>query len=147
MIGAIWALRWSNPYTSPPDGRRVIKELFFPIDHPYLRVCPPELQAIYIPGNGYSVCWTPVVTSPKRLPEDKLALVRQKRLRRRMEKRYPLLAEQFIEEEMKKRPKFYAGQLDEKLESARDEVEDIARLRLVQLMGEFYEGSNEVVGG
>lgn len=145
MIGAIWSLRWSNPYTSPPDGRRVIKELFFPVGHRYLRICPPELRAIHTPGNGYSICWAAVSSPPKKLPQDKLALARQKRLRHRIEKKYPLLAEQIIRDEIKKRPGFYAGELDESLENARDTAESFERLRLVRLVNEFTERQNETV--
>lgn len=144
MIGAIWSLRWGNPYTLPPDGHRVIKELFFPVGHRYLRVCPPELNNLHTPGNGYSISWSAVSALPKKLPQDKLALVRQKRLRQRMEKKYPLLAEQIIRDEMEKRPEFYAGKTAENLEQARDMAEDRERLRVARLMAEFSE-RNETV--
>lgn len=142
MIGAVWSLRWGNPYTSPPDGRGVIKELYFPLGHRHLRVCPPEILKAHVPGSGYGIYWSAVSAIPKKLPQDKLASVRQKRLRRRMEEKYPLFAEQFIDEEMQKRPEFYAGLPNEHLEQARDAVETLERLRLVCLIAEFEDREN-----
>lgn len=141
MIGSIWMVRWGNPYTNPPEGKaRVLAERFYPAGHPNQRVCPDELMQMCLPGSGYTTVWQAVEKQVKRLPKDRLALVRQKRLRRRMEKKYPLLAEWMIEQELAKRPEFYAGVTDKHLEQARNAVEEQERQRLARLILEYEEG-------
>lgn len=140
MIGAVWTIKWGNPYTEPPAGRpRVLAEWFFPVGHQHLRQCPPDLQALCSPGDGYKVCWSAVEALPRKQPKNKLALTRQNRLRRRMEKKYPLFAEMMIEQEMEKRPSFYAGETDQAIEDARDRAESQQRQRLARLLAEYKE--------
>lgn len=145
MIGAVWTIQWHNPHTDPPEGKpRVLAEWFFPNGHQHLRQCPPELQAMTTPGDGYRLCWSAVEALPKKQPKDKLALTRQKRLRRRMEKKYPLFAEMMVEAEMEKRPSFYAGETDQAIEDARDRAEAQQRQRLDRLLAEYKEREGKV---
>ncbi|MBE2198104.1 MAG: hypothetical protein IAE79_05800 [Anaerolinea sp.] len=138
MIGAVWSVTWANPHTSPPEGKpRILAERFYPIGHPNLRACPQELEVMRSPGSGYVVVWAPISAPPKKLPQDKLAIVRHKRLRRRMEKKYPLVAEWMIEQEIRKKPTFYAGITDEKIENARDMGEALIRQRIARLIDEY----------
>lgn len=140
MIGAIWSITWGNPYTEPPAGRvRVVAERFYPVGHANLRQCPPELKALTTPGDGYKLVWAAVSQPVVKQPKDRLALTRQKRLRRRMEKKYPLLAEWMIEQDMAKRPSYYAGETDEAIELARDMAEDRERQRLTRLLAEYEQ--------
>lgn len=138
MIGAVWSIQWGNPYTEPPVGQpRVMAERFYPVVHQNLRVCPSELTALHTPGSGYRVVWSAVGALPKKMPKDRLARTRLARLRRRMEKRYPLISEQLIEEEIGKRPSYYAGITDESIEQARDAAEALERQRLARLLAEY----------
>lgn len=140
MIGAVWTIQWGNPHTDPPAGQpRIMVERFYPVGHAHARVCPPDMEAMRPIGSGYSVYWSPVTNPPRQLPQDTLAIVRQKRLRRRMEKKYPLFAQYMIEEEMKKKPAFYAGITDEKLQKAHDAAIELQRQRVVRLIKEYEE--------
>jgi hypothetical protein len=125
VIGYVWSLRWANPYTSPPDGLpRVRAEVFFPAKHPNYGFgnCPAELRDQHVPGSGWCICGGAVTTPPKELNQAALASVRRKRLARRVAAKYPLLAEQIIEEEIAKRPAYYAGVTDEDIKAQRDEA-------------------------
>lgn len=54
--------------------------------------------------------WQADEAPPKRLSRASLASVRRKRLRRRLEKKHPLLADMLEAEELAARPAFYAGE-------------------------------------
>ncbi len=54
--------------------------------------------------------WTPDTAPVRRLSKTGLASVRQKRLRRRLEKKHPLLADVLFEQETTTRPKYFNGE-------------------------------------
>ena len=106
VVGFVWRIEWSNPYTQPPDGGlRVLAEVFIP--NGVRNRCPPEIESQHVLGSGYAVCCRAVVKPIKRRTPEQLALTRQARLRNRMTKQWPLLAEVFIAEELAKRPDYY----------------------------------------
>jgi len=122
VLGSVWSLRWSNPYTTPRDGLpRVRAEVFFPVGHPNYGWggCPAELAELHVIGSGWVISWCPIDAPIKSLSQQALAAVRQKRLARRVKAKYPLLADQIIEEELAKKPDYYAGVTDERIEAER----------------------------
>jgi hypothetical protein len=138
MIGSVWSVNWNNPYTNPPEGQpRVLAERFYPMGHACLRNSPPELDAMRRPG--YAIYWAAVNSLPRQLSQDKLAVTRQKRLRRRMEQKYPLFADWMIEQELLKKPSFYAGITDKRIQDDQDAAVELQRQRLIRLITDYNE--------
>ena len=133
----IWMLAWGNPYTEPPEGMpRVRVELAYFEDHPYAIHCPPEIEALKVLGDGWGMVHQVLAREVRKLPVETLARIRRKRLERRMRRRYPLLADLMIEEEVGKKPEYYAGITDERIEREREEEEARVRERWGRLYAE-----------
>lgn len=106
-----YALRWSNPYTTPPNGG--------PLELASVRVpagsrTPPEIEALWRPGAGYAVCidfedcsYEPA--AGRRWTAERKGKVRVKRLESRIAKAFPLFADELIQRELEARPDYYAG--------------------------------------
>lgn len=113
-----WRCRlfWGNPHTSPPDGLpRIVMAVLCNRPHPV----PAEVQTFqrdnpeYGLGTGWAVGWERIDQRPiRRWSQEARARVRQRNLRRRMEKRFPLFAEDFIAAEVAARPNYYEGSYD-----------------------------------
>lgn len=73
--------------------------------------CPPEIEALWKPGQGYAICWELVSQKPPRRwsPEAK-GRVRRRNLQRRLERKYPLFVEMFIADELARRPSYFDGE-------------------------------------
>lgn len=128
--GAVWTLQWSNPYTDPPKGMdRVIGEIFVKYGDPHYNQTPPEFAADKTPG--YTVYWSAVMAPSKQLPEKTLKSIRRKKLQRRIENKYPLFADQFIEDEIIRKPDYFEGKSDPEAKAVKD--------RLIQKEKEMYE--------
>lgn len=103
-----WSIRWSNPYTKPPDGRpevllSVTRAAASGVD------TPREISESYSIGTGYAIfCCLAEPPAPKRRlsPATKQKL-RRARLRRRLEKRAPLYAAELYAEELRAHPDYY----------------------------------------
>lgn len=151
MIGAVWSVRWSNPYTAPPDNRpRVLVQVYRPEGHPEVRgpKPPAEIQRTLDEigfGSGYSLHWRPISTPPEPKTPQKLAKIRRQRLERRIQKKYPLFADQFIQEELERKPDYYAGITDSDLAAARAEVTEIEEREIAELIAS-YENEQRRVG-
>lgn len=130
MAGTLYQIRWSNPYTEPPSGApRVLAEFFSANESK-----PPEdFYQLFTIGGGYSVFVQHVPDVIKPLSQKTLAEVRRKRLKRRLNKKYPLFAEQFEQEEIEKNPGYYSGMTDTNIEIARQEVIENEKKRLEYL--------------
>lgn len=89
--------------------------------------------------NGQLVRWAWVSRAPRKRSQDEVALDRQRRMRRRMQKKYPLFAEWAIQQEMEKRPAYYAGETDAAREQAKVALETRQRQRLARLIAEYEE--------
>lgn len=129
----VYALQWANPYTEPTDGRpRVLAEV-----STTTRVCPAALQALWRPGSGYVITIRHIPKPVReRAPEAKAA-DRQRRLRRRMEKRYPLFAEEFTAQKIAAVPTYYLdGQSDG----------DAERRRVLDDESAYWERMSAAVG-
>lgn len=129
-VGAVWTLQWSNPYTDPPKGqKRVIAEKFVKYGDSFYNQIPPEFEADKTPG--YSVYWSAVMKPSKQLPEKSLKSIRRKRLQSRVEKKYPLFADQFLEDEIKNKPDYFEGKSDPEAQAVKD--------RIIRKEKEMYE--------
>lgn len=101
-------LAWRNPYSSPPDGMaRVLMAVLVDQPHPV----PAEIDAKWLemgPGSGWSVGWECIEQRPiKRWSQAAKAKVRQANLRKRVEKKWPLFATDFVAAELQARPEYY----------------------------------------
>lgn len=105
MDMARYTLAWRRPDV-PAPGPRVLKALLVPRGAP----CPQEIMDLFVPGSGYSIGWELVTQKPIRRwsPEAK-ARARMRNLRKRMERKFPLFAEMFIQKELQLRPAYYAA--------------------------------------
>ncbi|ANT39901.1 hypothetical protein [Rhodovulum sp. P5] len=115
-MAAKWRCRlfWGNPYTVPPHNMpRILKAVI--CDHP--RTIPHEIEQMIAPGtecapgSGWTIGWECIEQRPiRRWSVEAKARVRRLRLRRRLEKKFPLFAEDFIAAELSRRPQYFAGQ-------------------------------------
>jgi hypothetical protein len=136
-VGAIWTLQWSNPYTNPPVGmERVIAEKLVKYGDPFYSHIPPEFDADKTPG--YTAYWSAVMKPSKQLPEKTLKSIRRKRLQSRIENKYPLFADQFLEEELKSKPDYFEGKSEPEAQAVKN--------RIIQKEKEMYERFLEKVG-
>lgn len=145
MNGAVWSVRWSNPYTSPPDNRpQVLVQVYRPEGHPEVRglKLPAEirrtLEEIGL-GSGYGLHWRPISAPPRPKSPQKLAMIRRQRLERRIRKKYPLFADQFIRDELAKKPDYYAGITDPDLAAARAEVIEDEEREIAELIAAYKD--------
>jgi hypothetical protein len=67
-----------------------------------------DLLPLWEPGRVV-IGWTAAHEPPRRLSQSSLASVRRKRLRRRLEAKFPLLADQLEQAELAARPDFFNG--------------------------------------
>lgn len=110
-----WRCRvfWGNPHTIPPNGRpRIVLAVLCDRSHPI----PAEVTAFrydnpeYGLGTGWATGWERIDQRPvRRWSQEARARVRKRNLRRRIEKKFPLFAEDFIAAEMSARPSYYEG--------------------------------------
>lgn len=124
LLGFVHSLEWHSPYTSPPEGRpKVLVEKFIPVEDEGCRQMPREIEEAYQSGNGYSYCIRAVKAIPRKLDPEVLSSLRQKRLKRRLEEKYPLLADQLFDQELKRNRSYYEGKTDPAREELREAVE------------------------
>ncbi|OJY33163.1 MAG: hypothetical protein BGP11_05425 [Rhodobacterales bacterium 65-51] len=115
-MGAKWRCRlfWGNPRTSPPDGKpRIAMAVLCDSPHPI----PEEITQVigagseFAPGSGWTIGWECIEQRPiRRWSQEARARVRKQNLRKRMEKRFPLFAEDFIAAEIASRPEYFRGE-------------------------------------
>lgn len=101
-------LAWRMGPKPPPEGMpRVLKAVLCDTAHPV----PGEIHAAWLemgPGSGWSIGWEMIEQRPvKRWSPAAKAKVRQGNLRKRIEKKFPLFADQFIAAELAARPDYY----------------------------------------
>ncbi len=134
------AYEWSNPYTEPPEGKqRVMVEVFCRYSDFNSRELPPEIEAVFQFGDGYGATITFINEPPKQMSQEALTSIRQKRIRRRIEKKYPLFAEEMIAEEIALNPDYFNGITRADLQELKDLTisEEWARIyRIRELLGE-----------
>jgi hypothetical protein len=128
-LGFHYQIKWTNPYTSP-NGPVVKAEMFESLQQREMRVLagenlvPEEISKYHQIGDGYGVYISSVKSPYKTLSIEKLAVIRKKRLQRRMLKKYPLFADQFIKEETERKPDYYMGYTDKQIEENKNKILD-----------------------
>lgn len=101
-----YSLAWRRP-DIPPPGPRVLKAMLVPRGER----CPPEIMALWVPGEGYSIGWELVTQQPiRRWSREAKSKARIRNLQNRMRQKYPLFAEMFIQAEIDRRPAYYAAE-------------------------------------
>lgn len=68
-----------------------------------------QLMHLWEPGRVV-IGWSSDAPPPKRWPKATLARVRRQRLRRRLERKFPLIADQLYEDELAARPEYFAAE-------------------------------------
>lgn len=134
VLGFLHKLEWSSPYTNPPDGKeRVLVEVFIPAELEGCRVCPREIEEEWTrlrtacgnpAGSGYCHSVTAITPMIKKLPVEVLARIRKKRLRRRIEAKYPLFADEMYEGEVQRNSEYYEGKTAPDIEELRTAAEN-----------------------
>jgi hypothetical protein len=71
-------------------------------------------------GGGYYLCSQSLAVPGKQLPPETLAVIRKKRITRRVAAKVPMFADHFIAEAIAKKPEYYDGVTDAKLKEALD---------------------------
>lgn len=132
------ALEWTNPYTEPPNGKRVLAEKFIITDKGGCKY-PEEWKDLHTLGDGYGFACAHISPPPKVWSKDRLAVTRKKRLKKRIQSKAPMFADQLIEEEIEKNPYYYNGETDAELESARDATLQEWEKRYQRLLDEGIE--------
>ncbi len=103
---------WSDPYTAPPEDVETLD------DGRTLWACSildrsveREVQAVHAPvfkpGSGWSFGWSPIWPERKKWSPERKAQTRRTRLRRRLDKKFPLFAEMFEAQEVRHRPAYF----------------------------------------
>ncbi|WP_205315989.1 theronine dehydrogenase [Ochrobactrum sp. 3-3] len=101
-----YSLAWRRP-DLPCPGPKVLIERVVPMGSK----CPPEIMALWRPGQGYAICFDFLSSKPvRRWSKEAKASVRRRNLRRRLERRFPLFAQMFAEAELAKRPAYFDGE-------------------------------------
>lgn len=101
-------LAWRKGPLPPPEGMpRVLKAVLCDLPHPV----PKEIDDAWRemgPGSGWSIGWEMIEQRPvKRWSPEAKARVRQGNLRKRIERKFPLFADQFVAAELAARPEYY----------------------------------------
>jgi hypothetical protein len=101
-----WFVMWGLPHQEPPDGQpRVLCEVG--ADN---RECPREITELKEAlgyGSGWVIAFDMTPVKRKRWSLEAKQRVRRKRLRARLEKRYPMFADEFEQEAYKRKPEYY----------------------------------------
>lgn len=96
-----YSLEWRLP------GERVLIAVDVPAGSPV----PADVMALWKPGAGYAVCWNSLTVKPiRRWSAEAKGAARKRNLRRRLEKKMPLFADMLAEEEIARRPAYFAGE-------------------------------------
>ena len=139
IIGSLWSIAWRNPYDPPPSGLEVLARIFVP---GHSTRAPEALKAIkYSLGGGYGVTWCAMTEPMRQRSPEVLASMRRKRLARRMNAKAPLFADFFVEQELARKPEYYAGVTDAHLEAQRQEALEADR----QVLDRALAHPNELV--
>jgi hypothetical protein len=113
----ILSISWRNPYTEPPEGQpRVLwsKQYICKKVGDFGKAQREQKneynrRGLY-PGCPWSICTTSITEPGTPWSKEAKARVRRGRLRKRLDNKMPLLADQFYQEELAKRSRYFAGE-------------------------------------
>lgn len=141
VVGHLWSVVWPHwRKDEAPGGLRVKAQVFVPCGPGKGAVKPPQIQPYLQIGDGYELTISAIEEPQRSLTPEKKANLRQKRLRRRLEGKYPLFAEAWVGEEIEKKPDYY---LDGK--SDYDQVREVVLTREAERYAFFMDHPNEVI--
>ena len=105
---ADWRVQWTNPYTEPPEGQdRVLREMVITDWQGSSNGVPRGLADYARDHPGYGIFWLARVETRAKWSQEAKARNRKRRLRERLQRKYPLLWEQFYKEALAARPAYY----------------------------------------
>jgi hypothetical protein len=108
VTGQIYAIRWSNPYTEPPEGQpRELARMVVPRGERPVELLA-QLDVLGL-GSGWGLHFFGNTDDkpPRRLPPSSRASIRRKRLEARMRRNNPLFADAAIEAALAANPAYY----------------------------------------
>jgi len=129
VVGFLFRLSWFNNYTDPPDGRpRVIAEIFIPTKPGQgAPNTPNELKGLTKLGDGYGISVTALSAPQKEWTIERKIKNRNRLLRSRIERKYPMFADQFVEAEIKRKPEYFIDGKDDYAEERAELLDHYAR--------------------
>lgn len=130
-VGFRYTIQWFTPCEDPPnDLPRMKAEMFETVEQRKMRMdrgeppVPVWFSNLHKIGDHYCVYIQAINTPMKGYKKETLSNIRKKRAFRRIQKKYPLFIDEFLKEELDKKPEYYAGETKKDLEKALQEVLD-----------------------
>ena len=112
-MSLIYSVRWSNPYTSPPDGRpRTLLKVETDQTQPPQTVLD-RIDEEGGPGCGWALYCEVTLSEPdpkRKWSKERKAETRRSNLRRRIQKKHPLFFFEIYLQELAARPAYFAGE-------------------------------------
>jgi len=113
VTGTRFAIEWLG-YNLPEGWPKVLCEMYV-IGHSRV---PDEIERFpHSLGGGYHQSIQHIGYPVTPLAPERLAVIRRQRLERRMQRQAPLFAAQLVADEMARRPDYYAGLTDVRIEA------------------------------
>lgn len=100
----VYSLVWTLRHIECPGPKVLISEVVADGAK-----CPQSIVDLWVPGGPYGIGIDFGEAFTRKLKPEALASVRHKRLEARVQKNYPLFADQFIGEALASKPEHYAG--------------------------------------
>ena len=128
---------WSNPHTQPPgDAPRVIAEHFSRKREP----CPEWMVKLAGALPGYTVFYSPVFHPPSgQWSQEAKARNRRRNLEKRMKEKYPMFADDWIEQEVQQRPTFFDGSDDWVSDACKEAIDaTLQRENALRARADYY---------
>lgn len=104
---AVVSVQWANPYTEPPGGGpRSLWSCSVLAGNDYREIESEHAPAVPL-GGGWAHTWTPFHKPMARWSPEAKARVRRRNLRRRLDKKFPLLAGLFEAQALSERAAYF----------------------------------------
>jgi hypothetical protein len=118
----ILSIAWGNPYTEPPQGQPRTLWAASIIDDSDGEDIRSEHAPATTPGDGWAHCWTAAQKEIKRWSPERKARTRRTRLRRRLDRKTPLLADVLFDAELERRPDYFDADAIAKQDAETDQL-------------------------
>ena len=140
--GFYYVIRWNG--RTPLNGKPEIKAEYYETEEQCKQrrmvensLCPLKILSQYVIGEGYQFEIRHISKPTRQITKETLASIRRKRLVRKINKKYPLFADEFIADELEKKQNYYEGITDPEIKKLYDEA--------VQREKEDYQKFQEAV--
>lgn len=140
----VWTIEWSHGhYKPPPDGfPKVLARQCVKMPNGSGGRIPKELELLWYakrPPRGFNICFSSVSSEEKRtLSQESRAKIRKGNLRRRLQEKVPLFADELEQRELTANPEYFTGSRPEEQEQAIKE--DAERRRIDWKMADIDAG-------